>query len=154
MGLVSLLAMGARAYARSRSQQQFQRTYRELSALETPPLVSATAPGHALLVEDLRQALRDAAPPGWTVAAEEDMTLVTSAEGPQLRVEVEAPGCSSRRGRSAGCTEPSYWLIAPVGPTITVLRLAEGEYVEQARDSGETFTTQHPFAVTVPLQPR
>ena len=157
LGILGLVTSGARSYARNRSRQEFRQTYRELSAVETPPLVSATAPARELLLEELRQALADALPQGWTVERDEDLLAVHDPLGPKLLVEVEPPACISHRGR---CDEqvsrafPAYWLIAPVGPQITVLELVGGTYVERVRESGAVFSTTDPFPVTVPLQVR
>jgi hypothetical protein len=155
LGILGLLAQGARSAARNRSRLEFQRTYRELAAIETPPLVSANAPVRQLLLDELHRALTDAAPDDWSIADVEGLIVVSDPHGPKLLVEVEPPGCISRRGR---CDEalsravPSYWVIAPVGPTITVLELVDGEYVERARVTGEVFAATEPIAVTVPLQ--
>ena len=47
---------------------------------------------------------------------------------------------------------PSYWLVDPVEPSLTVLTLTGGLYVETARVSGtEPLTVQAPFPVTVRL---
>jgi hypothetical protein len=154
MGIVGLLAQGARAYARSRSRQVFRQTYDELTAVETPPLISTTAPVHQLLVEELRSALVGALPSGWAVTDTDDLIAVTSPQGPQLLVEVEAPGVSTLRGRSEGHAVPAYWVVSPVVPMITVLALEDGAYAEQARVRGEVFAATDPFAVTIPLQAR
>ena len=151
LGVLGLLAQGARSYARNRSRLEFRRTYDALTAVEAPPLVSTTAPVRALLVQEVRDALTAAAPEGWTVS--DDLT-VSDAQGPRLVVEVEAPGVMTRRGRSEEHAVPTYWLIAPVGPQITVLRRTDGEYVEVARVTGEAYAATEPFAVTVPLQAR
>ena len=153
LGLVGLLAQGARSYARNRSRLEFRRTYRDLSAIEDPPLVSTSAPVRQLLLQEIHDALDAAKPAGWTVVLDELMT-VSSPAGPELLVEVELPGVMTRRGHSEGHTVPAYWLIAPVGPAITVLALKDGEYVEQARVTAEVFSATDPFEVTVPLQAR
>ena len=156
LGILGLVAQGARSRARNRSHLEFQRTYNELRALETPPLVSTTTPARQLLIDGLHEALTAALPAGWAVTDDDGLICVASPSGTQLIVEVEPPGSSSRRGR---CDEqlaravPTYWLIAPVGPTIAVLTLSGGAYVEQTRLTGETYSATEPFSVTVPLQP-
>lgn len=48
---------------------------------------------------------------------------------------------------------PSYWLVDPVEPSLTVLTLTEGVYVETARvAASEPLTVDVPFEVTVRLQ--
>lgn len=155
LGILALVASGARAGARNRSRAEFQRTYRDLVAAETPSWVSSTAPVRQRLIDDLYAALSAAAPEGWTVHRKDDLFEVRCAHGPQLLVEVEPPGCISRRGRCderVGRAVPAYWLIAPAGPRITVLALTGGTYVEQAGHTGEVFAASEPFSVTVPLQ--
>ena len=149
LGWVALLAQGARGYARGRSQLEFRRTYAELTAVPEPPLVSTSAPAWTRLVEQVREALTAAAPAGWTVS--EDL-VVSDGHGTRLLVEVEPPGVMTRRGRSEGRSAPAYWLLSPVGPSLTVLVLQDGGYVEQARVTGEVFVATEPFPVTVPLQ--
>ncbi|MBW3638287.1 MAG: Uma2 family endonuclease [Actinobacteria bacterium] len=48
---------------------------------------------------------------------------------------------------------PSYWLVDPVEPSLTVLTLTDGLYVETERVAGsEPLTVTVPFEVTVRLQ--
>ena len=45
---------------------------------------------------------------------------------------------------------PAYWLVDPDGPSLTVLRLAGGLYVEEAVVAGEEpYHADFPFPVTV-----
>jgi Uma2 family endonuclease len=70
---------------------------------------------------------------------------------PLLAIEVLSP--STRRVdlllkrdrlQEAGC--PSYWLVDPVSPTLTVLELVEDVYVEVGQAVGdEALTVQTPF---------
>ncbi len=53
----------------------------------------------------------------------------------------------------AGAGVPSYWIVDPVEPSLTVLTLTDGLYVETARVTGaEPLTVEQPFEVTVRLQ--
>ncbi len=47
-----------------------------------------------------------------------------------------------------GAGVPTYWLVDPDEPSLTVLRLRDGTYVEEARVAGdEVYTTTDPFPV-------
>ena len=74
---------------------------------------------------------------------------------PLLVVEVASP--STRMGdlgtkrlafEAAGV--PTYWLVDPDEPSLTVLRLRDGVYVEEARVTGDQeYVTSEPFDVTI-----
>lgn len=74
---------------------------------------------------------------------------------PLLAVEVLSP--STRRFdlllkrdrlQEAGC--PSYWLVDPDEPSILVLELTDGAYVERGRAAGEEqLTVSAPYALTL-----
>lgn len=74
---------------------------------------------------------------------------------PLLAVEVLSP---SNRGydlvakrnlyQSAGV--PSYWIVDPDEPSVTVLELAQGQYVEIARARGDDeLRTAHPYEIAL-----
>jgi hypothetical protein len=45
---------------------------------------------------------------------------------------------------------PAYWLVDPAEPSLTVLRLAEGRYVEEAKVTGdERYDASWPFPVSI-----
>ena len=45
---------------------------------------------------------------------------------------------------------PAFWLVDPDGPSLTVLRLDEGRYVEEAFVEGDgVYDSSSPFAVRV-----
>ncbi|MGI8983206.1 MAG: Uma2 family endonuclease [Acidimicrobiales bacterium] len=49
-----------------------------------------------------------------------------------------------------GAGVATYWLVDPDEPSLTVLRLADGAYVEEARVAGdEVYEASEPFNVTV-----
>ena len=128
---------------------------------------------HQEIVARLLRILQDAAPPEvkalpspvWRIGPgqipEPDLIVVNAealgdiaVEGtPMLVVEVLSPsnrGSDLVRKRAlyaeAGC--PSYWIIDPDGPTVTILELEETEYQEAARLSkGERVTVDRPFRV-------
>ena len=154
MGLTLLVAEGVRSYYRIQRRQEINRYTREL--MDTPPveLASTTLPARAALVEAVHGALAAACPAGWSVEPG-DVTTLLGPDGPRVLLELEPAGCSSKAGRSAehvGSGVPTYWLVDPVGPSLTVLELKDGEYVENARHRGESWSTSEPFPLTLPLQ--
>lgn len=78
---------------------------------------------------------------------------------PLLAVEVLSPSTRRidlllKRDRLQQAGTPSYWLVDPVGPTVTVLELREGAYVEVAHVTGEqAYDAALPFPVRlVPVE--
>ena len=74
---------------------------------------------------------------------------------PLLAVEVLSPSTRRvdlllKRDRLQAAGVPSYWLVDPDEPSITVLELQDGVYVEVARAVGdEPCAVAQPYAVTV-----
>lgn len=74
---------------------------------------------------------------------------------PLLVVEVQSPSTRMvdlmlKRQVLQDAGVPSYWLVDPDAPALTVLELRDGGYVEVARVRGdEAWTGAQPFAVTV-----
>ena len=74
---------------------------------------------------------------------------------PLLAVEVLSPSTRRvdlllKRDRLQAAGVPSYWLVDPDEPSITVLELQDGVYVEIARASGdESCRVERPYPVTV-----
>jgi len=74
---------------------------------------------------------------------------------PLLVVEVHSPstrladlGTKRLAYESAGV--PSYWMVDPAGPTLTVLSLRDGRYVEEANVTGDQpYEASYTFSVTV-----
>ncbi|MGI8985231.1 MAG: Uma2 family endonuclease [Nocardioidaceae bacterium] len=97
--------------------------------------------------------------PDIVVARRTDLTSRDLPTAPVLAVEVLSP--STRRidltlkkslQEAAGC--PSYWVVDPAEPRLITWDLVGGAYVEVASVAGaETFTAQHPFAVSVTPAP-
>ena len=140
-------------------------------------LVVNAAPSwrHQEVVARLLDLLRPAAPagvlvlpsPAWRLdegqVPQPDVVVVSSAclgehavEGvPLLVVEVLSPGNRGAdlvRKRAlyadAGC--PSYWIVDPAEPSVLLLTLDEGQYVERARIVGdETVTLVEPVPTTI-----
>lgn len=96
--------------------------------------------------------------PDITVARDVDCEQRGTTVAPLLVVEVLSR--STRRRDVTGkwsiyaeAGVPSYWLVDPVEPSLTVLTLTDGVYVETARVAGsEPLTVDVPFEVTVRLQ--
>ena len=74
---------------------------------------------------------------------------------PLLAVEVLSPSTSSidrgtKRLKFEQHGVEAFWLVDPITPSLVVLRLVDGVYVEAARVEGdEAYTADFPFAVTV-----
>ncbi len=93
---------------------------------------------------------------------EPDLTVVRRAlakvengDLPLLAVEVRSPSTASsdavrKRHEYARLGVPSYWLLDVDVPSLVVLELQDGEYVERARAVGEqSLTVVRPFPVTL-----
>lgn len=93
--------------------------------------------------------------PDVVVARRIDVTEKNLPGPPLLAVEVLSAstrlfdlGRKLQLFEEAGC--PSYWVVDPAGPELTVWELQAGRYVEVARvGPGEQWTAEQPFAVTV-----
>ena len=74
---------------------------------------------------------------------------------PLLVVEVASPSTvmvdrGTKRLAFQAAGVPTYWLVDPDEPSLTVLRLRDGAYVEEAVVRGdESYVTDDPFPVTV-----
>ena len=92
--------------------------------------------------------------PDLLVARREQFTAKDLPGAPLLVVEVRSRSTAAvdaviKRDLYERAGVPSYWLIDPVGPGITVLELVEGRYVEVARAAGD-----ESIEVTAPLPMR
>lgn len=93
-----------------------------------------------------------------TVAARKDCKEHGIEVAPLLLVEIFSPSSRKRDRRdkreiyeSAGV--PSYWLVDPVKPSLTVLTLTNCRYVETAHIIGsEQLHASEPFPVTIRLR--
>jgi len=93
--------------------------------------------------------------PDVLVAARAAFTERDLPGSPLLAVEVLSPSTrlfdlNTKRARYelAGC--PSYWVVDPAEPSLTVWELRDGQYVETARASGtHEVTIDRPFPVAV-----
>lgn len=80
--------------------------------------------------------------PDLLVASREQFTERDLPGPPLLAVEVLSPSTRRvdlllKRDRFQAAAVPSYWLVDPDAPSITVLELADGAYVEVGRATGD-----------------
>jgi Uma2 family endonuclease len=93
--------------------------------------------------------------PDVLVARRADLTEKNLPAAPALAVEVLSPstrridlGTKRLAFESAGV--PSYWVVDPAEPSLTVFELDGGTYREVARVTGhEAYTARRPFAAVV-----
>ena len=130
---------------------------------------------HQLGSQELGRALRDACPPHLYVfglpinvddpdsthfepdvtVVRRDLAKIENADLPLLAVEVRSPSTASRdavlkRREYARLGMPSYWMFDVDAPSLVVLELVDGDYVETARATGDqSLTVTRPFPVTL-----
>lgn len=93
--------------------------------------------------------------PDLIVARQVDFTPCDLPTAPLLAVEIASPSTrlydrnlKKARLEKAGC--PSFWIVDPTDPRLTVWELRDGVYVEVADVVGdESWTTTTPFEVTI-----
>jgi Uma2 family endonuclease len=103
---------------------------------------------------DVALAVATVVQPDVLVARRSDLTDRDLPAAPMLAVEVLSP--STRKidmtlkrdtYEEAGC--PSYWVVDPVGPTVTVWELQDGKYVEAAHaTAGSVIQVSAPFELS------
>ena len=114
-------------------------------------------PGQKVLVApfDVRLSRITVLEPDVLVARKSDITPARLEGPPLLAVEVLSPSTrridlGSKRLAYEAAGVPAYWLVDPEVPSLTVLELDAGLYVERATVTGdEAFSATFPFAVTV-----
>jgi Uma2 family endonuclease len=92
--------------------------------------------------------------PDVLVARRSDLTERDLPAAPVLAVEILSPSTRKidltlKRAtyEAAGC--PSYWVVDPVGPTVTVWELQDGKYVETAHETaGSIVQVTAPFELS------
>jgi Uma2 family endonuclease len=110
-------------------------------------LVLFTGPFDVVLSE------RSVVVPDLLVAARTQFTDRDLPGAPLLIVEVASPSTrlidrTTKRDLYERAGVPSYWLVDPAGPTITVLQLQHGRYREAAVvHGGATVQVDQPYAV-------
>lgn len=93
--------------------------------------------------------------PDVLVARKADLTPARLEGPPLLAVEVLSPSTrridmGTKRLAYEAAGVPAYWLVDPEVPSLTVLELDAGRYVERATVAGEEpFRANFPFDVTV-----
>src|SRR5207237_1638461 len=93
--------------------------------------------------------------PDLVVARSSDFGEANLQGTPLLVVEVQSPSSrridlGTKRLAFEGAGVPSYWLVDPDEPSLTVLQLEEGVYREAARVTGEqAYIASTPFPVRI-----
>ena len=104
---------------------------------------------------DVRFSRTTVVQPDVLVARQTDLTPTRLEAAPLLAVEVLSPSTrfidlGTKRLAFEAAGVPAYWLVDPDVPSMTVLHLHDGRYVEHAVVTGdEPYTATVPFAVTV-----
>lgn len=115
------------------------------------------APDHleVLLPIDLRLSPFRQIAPDVTVVRRQEKAAKRVTDVPLLVVEVQSPSTRAvdlalKRQVLQDAGVPSYWLVEPDEPVLTVLELADGQYEQVAQVRGaEVFQAQQPFPVRV-----
>lgn len=96
--------------------------------------------------------------PDLLVVRSDDLQAWGLSAPPLLVVEVRSPSTRLvdqhlKRAAYEEAGVPSYWLVDPLEPSLTVLELVEGGYRELARTSGEqVYDAAAPFPVRIRLR--
>jgi len=120
-------------------------------------LHAGRAPEHEVLVApfDVRFSRVTVVQPDVLVARKADVAPARLEVAPLLVIEVLSPSTrlidlGTKRLAYEAAGVPAYWLVDPATPSLTVLHLAEGRYVEHAMVvGGEVYEATVPFPVTV-----
>lgn len=120
-------------------------------------LREAPQPGQVVLIApfDVRLSRITVLEPDLLVAWRADLTPARLEGPPLLAVEVLSPSTrridsSAKRLAYEAAGVPAYWIVDPDVPSLTVLELEEGRYVERATVAGdEPFHATVPFRVTI-----
>lgn len=120
-------------------------------------LRTARPAGHRVLVAptDVRLSPTTVIQPDVLVAREADLTPTRLEGAPLLAVEVLSPSTrlidmGTKRLVYEAAGVAAYWLVDPEVPSLTVLHLEDGRYVEHAVVAGdEAYPASFPFPVTV-----
>ncbi len=120
-------------------------------------LRSARPPDQEVLIApfDVRLSRHTVLKPDVLVAPKAALTPARLETAPALVVEVQSPSTrridlGSKRLAYEAAGVPAYWLVDPDGPSLTVLHLEGGRYVEHATATGhKPYSATVPFPVTV-----
>ncbi len=120
-------------------------------------LHGARQPEHEVLVApfDVRLSPTTVVIPDVLVAWKVDLTPARLEKAPLLAVEVRSPSTAlidqgTKRLVYEAAGVPAYWMVDPDVPSLTVLHLQDGCYVEHAVAAGEeAYAATFPFPVTV-----
>lgn len=120
-------------------------------------ILDAACPEDLLVISaptDVRYGTDTAMQPDLLVVPREGFEDETRPLRPVLVVEILSPstrlvdlGLKKARYEVAGC--PSYWVVDPVAPAITVWELVDGAYVERAHVTGSVpLSVVHPYPLS------
>jgi Uma2 family endonuclease len=120
-------------------------------------LLTAAPPGHKVLPAPFDWVAGPSTlfQPDLLVARRADVGPQRLERPPLLVVEVLSPSTraidlGAKRQAYEAAAVPAYWLVDPGPPSLTVLRLVHGAYVEPAVVAGdEAYEADWPFPVTV-----
>ena len=120
-------------------------------------LKTACTPAFQVLVApfDVALATDTVVQPDVLVARRSDLTERDLPAAPALTIEVLSPSTrrvdlTLKRSRYEAAGSPSYWVVDPDGPSITVWELRDGTYVETAHARGaEILDVTLPFQVQI-----
>jgi Uma2 family endonuclease len=120
-------------------------------------LDAARLPGQEVFAAplDVRLSRTTVLEPDVLVARKADLTPARLEGPPLLVVEVLSPSTrridlGAKRLAYEAAGVPAYWLVDPEAPSLTVLELDAGGYVERATVAGDTpFHATFPFDVTI-----
>ena len=112
---------------------------------------------HQVLVApfDVRLSRFTVLQPDVLVTRKTDVGEARLERAPLLVVEVQSPSTrlidlGTKRLAFEAAGVPAYWLVDPNRPSLTVLHLEDGRYVEQAAVTGDQpYSATFPFEVTV-----
>lgn len=112
---------------------------------------------HVVLVApfDVRLSRTTVVIPNVLVTRKVDLTPARLEHAPLLAVEVRSPSTAridqgTKRLVYEAAGVPAYWMVDPDVPSLTVLHLEDGRYVEHAVvTGGKAYTAAFPFPVTV-----
>ena len=120
-------------------------------------LHAARTSGYRVFVAplDVRHSATTVLEPDVLVARTIDLTEARLEGAPVLAVEVLSPGtrtidCGLKRLTYEAAGVPAYWLVDPDVPSLTVLQLEDGRYVDKALvTENEVYEAAFPYPVAI-----
>ena len=133
-------------------------TAHQLVVMRLGVILDAACPGELMVLPgpyDYVISTTTVLQPDLLVAREQDLGDANLARTPLLVVEVRSPSTwrndlGTKRLAYEGAGVPNYWIVDPDEPSIVVLGLEGGVYLEVARAAGEEpVEVDVPFPVTI-----